>query len=60
MNTKMVKCFVCGAMAIPELMWSVIDDEEKPAWICDDCYGTRIKISDVLGDESGGAVHEEV
>jgi hypothetical protein len=36
-STRMVVCERCGSLAIPALMFSVINAEGNPAWLCDEC-----------------------
>jgi len=35
---KMVVCAECGERAIPEFMVSVLDKEDRPAWLCKECH----------------------
>lgn len=37
MEKKMVVCQRCGSLALPEFMVSLIDNEDKSCWLCDDC-----------------------
>jgi hypothetical protein len=41
-KTRMVVCEICGAMALPQYMVSVINKEGKPTWLCSEhCNSSR-------------------
>ena len=35
---RVVPCAECGSWDLPECMWSGIDEEGKPCWLCEDCH----------------------